>query len=310
MFFILSGLTISLVYHSNSLTNVKGIAGFYIKRIVRLAPLHILTLFLFLFLALSLVLVNGSILSDKYSLKYFIYNIFLIHGWGIAEGLSWNDPSWFVSTIILAYLFYPLVSYLVCCYINSFTTIYILVLLLVACLIISYSVLGVSSLGGNVACMAPFRGLSLFFMGVLLGKATRLKFEMVRNKWFLFPLFCIISQICYLNEVANFWYVPLLFISLFIFSLRFQWLGLLCPRKILTFLDNISFSLYIMHYFIFEIFKLFFVDNFGRIDNIGLFVMIFLTGAVSIVLHQYFEVPIRKILLYKCQQILVDLQVK
>lgn len=106
MFFILSGFVISYSYPTTS-TGIRSYARFLVRRIARIYPLHLLTLFAFL--ALALVGISGP--TSHASPTDFIYNLFLVQAWGVTDHLSFNSPSWSISAELFCYLLFPLLMF-------------------------------------------------------------------------------------------------------------------------------------------------------------------------------------------------------
>ena len=110
-FFVLSGFVISLNY-LDKINNKSDLFNFQ-KKILRLYPLHILTLFIFIIIEFIKIFVNNftslqslyepfSGFNNYYSL---VANFFLLHGW---YGWSFNLPSWSISTEFYTYLIFGL----------------------------------------------------------------------------------------------------------------------------------------------------------------------------------------------------------
>ena len=115
-FFILSGFILSYIYgiEHPARRSIPDITRYLIARFARIYPLHLISLlvvFLF-FTMISLVswnktgafccLFDGS-LRDVESL---IANLFLVHAWGMFDWVTWNLPSWSLSTEFFCYLIF------------------------------------------------------------------------------------------------------------------------------------------------------------------------------------------------------------
>ena len=117
MFFVLSGFVISHVYKDSfaKQCTVSGYADFLKARIARIYPLHLVMLVVFL-AAVALdraanSLAGGSIapvpLTGERSVAGLFANLAMLQGvW--ARGLSWNNPAWSISLEFIAYLLFPL----------------------------------------------------------------------------------------------------------------------------------------------------------------------------------------------------------
>jgi peptidoglycan/LPS O-acetylase OafA/YrhL len=116
MFFVLSGFVITHVYKEGFARRVTGrhYRDFLKARVARIYPLHITVLLLFVATATAeratSYALEGSFepipLLGERSLGGFFANLVMLQGlW--ARELSWNDPSWSISLEFLAYLVFP-----------------------------------------------------------------------------------------------------------------------------------------------------------------------------------------------------------
>lgn len=107
LFFMMSGFILCHVYEKKFFDNLRGrLAEFWIARVARLFPLFYFTTAVY---AIIFTLLNGigiidSRIIEENSTELFIYNLLLIHSWGIHDSLGWNFPSWSIrGTIRLTY---------------------------------------------------------------------------------------------------------------------------------------------------------------------------------------------------------------
>lgn len=124
-FFLLSGFTFFWVYRSAISERRVKLKDFAVKRLSRLYPLHLLTIFIVLILQQVYMLSNEHAfiyrLNDLY---HFMLNFFFINQWGFETGFSFNGPAWTLSIEVLLYiLFFTLAflrkaSFLVCLFIS------------------------------------------------------------------------------------------------------------------------------------------------------------------------------------------------
>ena len=111
-FFVLSGFVIAHAY-SERLADGQSLRKFMITRFGRLFPLHALMLFAFVVFEvvrwrLPQLGGGGPAFSGAFSVSSIFTNLFMVHGLGMEHGLTWNMPSWSISTELFAYLFYAL----------------------------------------------------------------------------------------------------------------------------------------------------------------------------------------------------------
>ena len=117
LFFVLSGFVITHVYKEGFAQRITGrrYRDFLKARVARIYPLHITVLLLFVATATAeraaSYALRGSFepipLLGERSLGGFFANLVMLQGlW--ARELSWNDPAWSISLEFLAYLLFPL----------------------------------------------------------------------------------------------------------------------------------------------------------------------------------------------------------
>ncbi len=115
MFFILSGLVLALNYFDEfQKLSIAKLRSFLKKRLLRIYPLHLITLILLviLFWGLDFRLEGEmSILTNKTTL---LLNSMLLHSSGLLDQgclncTSWNYPSWSISVEWIGYLFLPFI---------------------------------------------------------------------------------------------------------------------------------------------------------------------------------------------------------
>ena len=95
-FFVLSGFVLTRSYRDRLLSGFS-MRAFLILRLCRVYPLHLIMLLAFLGFYLLKNLLMGGYASDTYSLPTFVGNVFLIQSLGVFDTLSWNGPSWSIS---------------------------------------------------------------------------------------------------------------------------------------------------------------------------------------------------------------------
>lgn len=112
LFFVLSGMVISLNYAMSDFGGFS-LRDFVIRRLARIYPLHIVTLAAMLMLRLArLGLVAIGILAvvpvdvEVNTAYSFFFNVLLLHSMGFLGHLSWNGPSWSISTEFYTYLLF------------------------------------------------------------------------------------------------------------------------------------------------------------------------------------------------------------
>lgn len=294
LFFVISGFLISYNYLSIlSNLNLHEIKNFYIKRIVRIYPLHFLILIAYIIIPVAYTICEKSYLGVKFKISYFISNLFLIHNWGVCNHLSWNVPSWAVSVEIAAYLLFPLIAFLIIKLKGQFT----LSLLLSQCLIIYliFSLLHKKSIGEAITKLGLIRGILEFIIGICICILFKKYKTSDKIKLLSFLLLIIglsgIIGIIYFN-LSDIIFTPIsiatLLFSMLIHSKR---MSILIGNKLFVLIGKMSYSTYIIHYFLRDLFKLLFLKSENTpvlwIISYCSFLMI-----ASYIVFQFIETPI------------------
>lgn len=120
LFFILSGFIISYSTGASEPGRNKyfKINYFYINRVARILPLHVVTLFLLL-IVLSVENTLGRFtgiggynpdFASPLNIAAFFEQLFLLNAWGLTGVIAWNVPSWSISAEMVAYLVFPFLA--------------------------------------------------------------------------------------------------------------------------------------------------------------------------------------------------------
>jgi len=118
LFFALSGFLMFYLY-KNSLNSPLAVTTFLKKRVARLYPLHLFMLFVFIAFAFARILAHefglaayeeGETLpfhkgADE-SWRSIFYHLTLTHSIGLQNSLTFNYPSWTISTEFFTYIFF------------------------------------------------------------------------------------------------------------------------------------------------------------------------------------------------------------
>lgn len=106
-FFILSGVVLAHNYrHLGGSWNSKTVREFLVKRLVRVYPVHFVSLVIVLMMVVVSWYCGWKVSDTGYSFRDFVLNCFLVHTWVPHFSLNWNYPSWSISSEWFAYLFF------------------------------------------------------------------------------------------------------------------------------------------------------------------------------------------------------------
>ena len=316
-FFSLSGFVLFYNYHDREF-NLNFLKKFYYDRIARIWPTHLLGLILF-------IIVFKSQEVDFIYITRLLSNAFLLHTWVPNDlyNLSFNGPSWSISTELFFYLSFP---FIVIGYKANriITAILIAIVALIPAIIAAKMALtipikfGVDQFSyGAVTRFFPVSRLFEFFCGILICDLYFLlkkkNYEDVARKIEI-PLLILAGAYLYylINYRINFGdkystilfqtsfkWIPLSLLLLVTFSTSSSVITKFLSSKPMRLLGESSFSLYLLHTPV----KIFCLKNlkgfktFDSVEGIKYFVIWALISIlISILAHKCFEMPVNKAL--------------
>lgn len=301
-FYVLSGFVMIIAYGNKDY--VEPIR-YYINRIARVYPLHFFTLILTILISIGLSI--NYLSYYRFNFIAFLSHLGLVQSWIPEYSLSFNVPSWSVSTEIFFYFTFPFIfNHIFKKY--SFKNIAIVFICFWAImqLIMNYYFLspyysGYNSLDRYFLYYTPFLHLHTFCIGLLFGKYFLKNFRKISQNYDLAILgvFIFSTILVYIMDG--------LFLHNGIFALNFGLLIFLIAantgkltqlfnNKKLIYLGEISFSMYLFQNPVFIVLKKIFkiVYNGNEYNEylfffIGFFILIF----VSHLAYKYIETPMR-----------------
>lgn len=299
-FFILSGFVITMVYGDRIFRKEINKKGFIFKRIVRVYPLHLITLLFILpyyFYSLSL---NGQVVHVANFVQNLFLNIFLLQSFypKLEVYFSFNSPAWSISTIMLFYLLFPLIIPIIIKYrkANLWGTGILSLLLLLGMAYLN------SGLSHYIFYVNPVVRLLDFFIGVnlfLILKDKKLNVSYPAATLLEFgALFIVLAAILFHHHIPinyrysiYYWPSAVILIAIFYFNKGLVSEFLSC--RIAFFLGQISFSFYLIHWQIIRYISG--VNNRLGLTN-NMLVLILLVCAITIICssltYRYIEEPI------------------
>lgn len=243
LFFVISGFVISYNYFDR-ITSKTDLLDFQIKRFWRLYPLHIVTFLLFLGFDIVRQIIQGASAEGTAVWVLAIFNIFLVQSI-FADQLSFNFPSWSISTEFYTYFAFGLLAF----FAGKFRT-YAMSIFFI------FTILGCFyfSAFDDVVGYPILRCFYGFFAGVILQRLYNLNCWDNVTKLFSPIAWLIISvaTVFFYDRLAA-WLPVFIFLGL-IFSLTLHSgensLTTILSSTILQYLGKISYSIYLWHAFI------------------------------------------------------------
>jgi peptidoglycan/LPS O-acetylase OafA/YrhL len=251
-FFELSGFVIALRYADRfSRPNWAVYKGFLVARIARLYPLYISLLVLFVVNPISVLLFStAKTPGERYDPLYFILSIPMVQNWGFTTSMGWNIPAWSVSTEWAAYLCFPCCVWLASSFGVTSVRRGLVTLGFLIGLTISCSVSG-HDLTADIPQFGLLRCLFEFGVGVSIQRIWH--YWGTTTAWHSLAglLTTLGLGTTYVVGLApDFAVLPAAFALLILTFSSEQGFGRLLSWRVLIILGEVSYSTYLVHYFV------------------------------------------------------------
>lgn len=292
LFFQLSGLVIALNYERH-LPRIAAapIRRFLILRLARIYPLHLCVLLLFLLNPLAIMIFSATgETGSRFEPSYFGLSLLLVQNWGFTQELAWNIPAWSISTEWFAYLAFPFLILLL--RLPRGTGMVIAAYAALAAGLAAMSWFAGAGLGDEIPQLGLPRCVIQFSMGICLYRLLT-SCRRIPSSSLLVAAIVGLGIFAAL-PVPDYVIMPIS-ISCLILSLADN--GGVAARLLrpqwLMWLGEVSYSTYLIHYFIKDWVKFLLVRE-GVSSSLPLLVYALATLLASAVLFRYVEVPGRQ----------------
>lgn len=297
-FYILSGFIISYSFKKHKADGFFDSKDFLFFRVVRIFPVHWLTLLFSFF-------VFGNLsCADFLHLTALFSNIFLLHAFIPLESVyfSYNPVSWSLSCELFFY----------CCFI-FLVVLRVRILLCLLAIIISLQFCFIIYPQGFLSdhwlfYINPFFRINGFIIGMLLCQLRGLKLPVLPKKFFSFmemlsliflgvTLYISTNFISDMNLRYDLLFTPAMASMVFVFSYDRGFFSKILSHRYLVLLGEASFSFYMIHLIVIRVvFKIASDKNIESSLAIVLISLIAFALSVvgSIIIFKLFEVPVNK----------------
>ncbi|WP_029625423.1 acyltransferase family protein [Sphingomonas sp. PAMC 26605] len=289
-FFLLSGFVIWLSWSARLRSGgIAAVPGFLWRRLARIWPLHLVMLGATLALVLALA-ATGRHDAGHYPYAELPLHMLLLQTWGFTDRLTWNDPSWSISTEWAAYLLFPLVAFAL-----DWRRVpsWVVVSAIGALLALLHVVMaGSPSLGTDIWTFGLRRCLIEFAVGGALCSLWQ--------RWRDAPVIpALVALGCGIGAFVGFLEgepetlcIPATFAAaLLALALTSGSRGNPLDVPALHYLGEISYATYLSHFLLFVIVKLVLVDDVRDIPPVLIALYLLLVLGTSVALHHLVERP-------------------
>ncbi len=287
IFYILSGLTLYLVYHSKITNSRTDVLDFFKKRIFRIFPL------------LWFAIISSALISGEWpGFLKLCNNLIGLFGFTDWDGYL-ATGAWSIGNELVFYTFFPLLIYSI--YKSRYLFIFLSILLFLIYIFFAFQVFN-----PNMALIDQWRNyvnplnqIFLFLGGILIGYV----FEKIEiNKYLVIAVFLI--GIClfvfYPSEsdaisIVFGWSRLVFTLSCFMICFSFYKMNVKVPSIInrpLMFFGEISYSLYLLHPIVYTLIGIIltYLSSYFKLPTFShLLISIILSIVVSYISYNYFE---------------------
>lgn len=301
-FYVLSGFVMMIAYGNKDY--VEPIR-YYINRIARVYPLHFFTLILTILISIGLSINYLSYFDFNFTA--FLSHLGLVQSWIPRYSLTFNVPSWSVSTEMFFYFTFPLIFNHIFKKFSFrniaiiFICFWVIMQLAMNYYFLSPAYPGYNSLERYFLYYNPFLHLQTFCIGLLFGKYFLDNYQKISKNYdfAILGVFFASMVLVYLMDglfLHNGIFAINFGILIFLVAANTGKLTRLFNKKPLIYLGEISFSMYLFQNPVYIVLRKIFQVILGGTSNhpylfffVGLFILIF----VSHLAYKYIETPMR-----------------
>ena len=300
-FFILSGFVLAYNYQDKFVGNSISKRNFFIARIARIYPLHLLTLLLAIPLSLKKIWLGNKL----YWLIRFITNLTLVQSYIPLKSvyLSFNRPAWSISDELFFYLLFPFLVLAIAKLLKKNK--YAWYILLLGFLVVPLSMVVLPSKYFHaIFYVHPFVRLADFVLGILLFNIFKNKKEAHTNANFDLLEFSALLLLggffighYWIPEVYRYsvyYWIPMGYL-IYVFSFQKGHISKILSNRLFILLGEVSFSFYMFHYLVIDYFEILNQKYLGISNTYFVLFSIFsITLFLSYFSFLFFERPINK----------------
>jgi peptidoglycan/LPS O-acetylase OafA/YrhL len=289
-FFLLSGFVIWLSWSERLRDGgLAAVPGFLWRRLARIWPLHIVIL------AATLVLVLALAATGRHDAGHYPYaelplHVLLLQTWGFTDRLTWNDPSWSISTEWAAYLLFPLLAFVLDW--RRVPTWAVVAGIVAAFALLHVAMQGAPSLGADIWTFGLRRCLIEFAVGGALCSLWQRWRDAPVVPALVATACAVVAFAAYVAGQPETLTIPAAFATgLLALALTSGTRGNPLDAAALHYLGEISYATYLSHFLLFVIVKLVLIDDVRDVPPILIALYLLLVLGTSVALHHLVERP-------------------
>lgn len=298
LFFMLSGFVLWLNYSDRLRRDgFEAVPRYLARRVARIWPLHLFILALTVIFA-AILAATGKLNPDHYPWAELPLHVLLVHNWGFTSALTWNDPSWSISGEAAAYLLFPLIVLAVDWRRLSPGWAIAALLLLAVSLSAIMGWNGAYILDREIPRFGLLRAVSEFGMGTILCALWKRWCSTPRLTALLAGALAAGAPLLGFAAGAPETLVVPLFLAglLLAVALTADRGGNPLAARPVHYLGEISYSTYLVHFLLYILFKILFVDDPANVPPILIGFFLLLTLMASAALYHGVERPAQRAL--------------
>lgn len=249
LFFILSGFVLMLTYgRSLERPSWHATRDFWIGRCFRILPLHWFVLAVLL--GLYLLLGDGLVMTQRHDAMSFVASVFLVQGW-LLMPKSWNLPAWSLSAEWLAYTLFPLAVMIA---IRVRTRTMAVALAVAAWLVLTGVCVATHDVSlSHIRTLGLLRCLAEFPIGMLTCRIWQMDGGGARLGVPAFYAGCVLLAIALAGSGLDLAAIPAFTLIILGCACQVSVARRLLGNRVVVFLGDISFSIYLLHWLIIEL---------------------------------------------------------
>ena len=248
VFFMLSGFGMMMGYADAILEKKISFRDFITRRLRKIYPLHIITLFVVTILeALYLARTGETFVYQSYDVLHFFLNVLCMQTGIVTNECTFNGPAWCISVLVILYCMFYLVLY--------FSKSKEQVRIIFITLAVFGFVLVMHGIDLFFLKQTMARGIACFSLGVILYNIYEAKGNFNSN---ITGFFCLTLAISFfilfrLTEAASFGNIKIVFSffvapAIIIGVLFFKPIGAFLSLKPFKLIGNLSMLIYLLHF--------------------------------------------------------------